>query len=207
MPTLEWIGKAAVLEHHLEVPCRALIVDERLSAGDPEAGNLLIEGDNLEALRSLLPDWAGRIKCITIDPPYNSGFRGWSYDDAVKSPAMRGWLDQVVGSAAAKQDRQDAWLCMMYPRLRLMRDLLRDDGFIVVAIDDHEVSQLDLMMGEIFGASNRIVCAPWRSEPSGGKQKGFIRIGHEYLLIYARSERLSMTRQQRPVTGSAFADR
>ncbi len=185
MPKLDWIGKAAVIEHHREVPCRALVVDEALSAGDPTAANLLIEGDNLEVLRALLPAYAGKVKCVVIDPPYNTGFEGWTYNDRASS---------------------DEWLCIIYPRLRLLRELLRDDGFIAVSIDDHELSHLDLVMQEIFGAENRIVCAPWKAEPSGGKQKGPIRVGHEYLLLYAMSPALSLALEEKPVAGAARTD-
>jgi adenine-specific DNA-methyltransferase len=206
MPKLDWIGKAAVLDHHRNVPCRALTVDEALSAGDPSAGNLLVEGDNLEALNALLPTYAGQVKCITIDPPYNTGFEGWIYNDNVSSPELRRWLGEVVGSDSGDQCRHDKWLCMIYPRLRLLREFLREDGFIAVSIDDHELSHLDLVMQEIFGAENRIACAPWKSEPSGGKQKGFVRIGHEYLLIYAKSPALSLALEEKAVVGAAHAD-
>lgn len=207
MPKLDWIGKAAVIDHHRAVPCRALIVDEDLSAGDAQAGNLLIEGDNLEALRALLPAYAGKVKCIFIDPPYNTGFEGWIYNDNVSSPELRRWLGEVVGPDSEDQCRHDKWLCMIYPRLTLLREFLREDGFIAIAIDDNELSHLDLVMQEIFGAGNRIACAPWKSEPSGGKQKGFVRIGHEYLLIYARSPALSLALEEKPVMGAVRADR
>jgi adenine-specific DNA-methyltransferase len=186
MPTLDWIGKAAVIDHDCAAPCRPLLVDEALSAGDPDSGNLLIEGDNLEALKALLPAYADKVKCVAIDPPYNTGFEGWSYDDNAS---------------------HDEWLCMIYPRLKLLRELLREDGFIAVSIDDNELAHLDLVMAEIFGAGNRIACAPWKAEPSGGKQKGFIRTGHEYLLLYAKSAALSLALEEKPVDGRAFTDR
>ncbi len=186
MPTLDWIGKAAVIDCHRGVPCRVLVEDKALSAGDPQTGNLLVEGDNLEALTALLPAYAGKVKCITIDPPYNTGFAGWAYSDKASSAE---------------------WLCMIYPRLRLLREFLREDGFIAVSIDDHELSHLDLVMQEIFGAENRIACAPWKAEPSGGKQKGFVRVGHEYLLLYAKGPALTLAREEKPVVGVSFADR
>lgn len=206
MPTLDWIGKAAVLDHHLHVPCRALVEDRELSAGAPDAGNLLVEGDNLEALKALLPAFAGQVKCITIDPPYNTGFGGWIYNDNVNSPEIRQWLGETVGKGADDQCRHDKWLCMMYPRLRLLREFLREDGFIAVSIDDNELAHLDLIMAEIFGPGNRIACAPWKAEPSGGKQKGFLRVGHEYLLIYAKSAALSLALQEKAVAGAARSD-
>ena len=206
MPRLDWIGKQAVVDHHLGVPIRQLVVDQALSAGDPAAGNLLVEGDNLEALKALLPTHAGRVKCIFIDPPYNTGHSGWIYNDNVDSPEIRAWLGAVVGGDAEDQSRHDKWLCMIYPRLRLLREFLRDDGFIAVSIDDNELAHLDLILQEIFGAENRIACAPWKSEPSGGKQKGFLRVGHEYLLIYAKGPGLALSLEEKPVAGARRAD-
>ncbi|NLG35171.1 MAG: site-specific DNA-methyltransferase, partial [Lentisphaerae bacterium] len=116
MPTLKWIGKDAVIRHHKEVPVRLLEPDEKLSHGDPD-GNLIVQGDNLHALKALLPKYAGRVKCIYIDPPYNTGNEGWIYNDKVNSPEINKWLGQVVGKEAEDLSRHDKWLCMMYPRL------------------------------------------------------------------------------------------
>ena len=113
MPTLDWIGKSAVVNHHRQVPYRLLQTDEKLSAGDPDAGNLLVQGDNLEALKALLPYYAGQVKCIYIDPPYNTGNEGWVYNDNVNSPEIRKWLDKAVGKEAEDLSRHDKWLCMM----------------------------------------------------------------------------------------------
>src|SRR5688572_12915328 len=140
MPTLEWIGKSAVLNHHREVPFHLLKVDNSLSAGDAEAGNLLVEGDNLLALKALLPYYAGQIKCIYIDPPYNTGDEKWVYNDAVNSPEIRAWLNRVVG--VDDLSRHDKWLCMMYPRLQLLRQFLRNDGVILISIDENELGHL-----------------------------------------------------------------
>jgi Adenine specific DNA methylase Mod len=140
MPTLKWIGKDAVEHHHAEVPYRLVHCDGELSAGDPDAGNLLVQGDNLEALKSLLPYYGGQVKCIYIDPPYNTGNEGWVYNDNVASPEIKAWLGKVVGKEAEDLSRHDKWLCMMYPRLRLLRDFLREDGAVFVSIDDEEVS-------------------------------------------------------------------
>ena len=98
MPTLDWIGKKAVIGHHRQVPYRLLHCNGKLSAGDPDAGNLLVQGDNLLALKALLPYYAGKVKCIYIDPPYNTGNEKWVYNDAVNSPEMRNWLGKVVGA-------------------------------------------------------------------------------------------------------------
>ena len=124
MPTLNWIGKEAVVEHHRHVPTRLLECDAELSAGDPDAENLLVEGDNLEALKALLPRYRGQVKCIYIDPPYNTGNEGWVYNDNVNNPRIRKWLGNVVGKEAEDLCRHDKWLCMMYPRLALLREFL-----------------------------------------------------------------------------------
>src|SRR3990172_7468912 len=139
MPTLDWIGRSAVVEHHKQVPFRLLKCDPKLSHGDPESGNLLVQGDNLEALKALLPYYAGQVKCIYIDPPYNTGNEGWVYNDAVNSPEMRDWLGRAVGREAEDLSRHDKWLCMMYPRLALLRDFLKPDGVLFVSINEKEV--------------------------------------------------------------------
>ena len=156
MPTLNWIGKHAVEHHHKEVPYRLIHCDAELSAGDPDAGNLLVQGDNLEALKALLPYYGGQVKCIYIDPPYNTGNEGWVYNDNVSSPEIRTWLGKVVGKEAEDLSRHDKWLCMMYPRLKLLRGFLRQDGTIVASIDENEISSLLILMDEIFGRNNRV---------------------------------------------------
>src|SRR5438552_2015680 len=142
MPELTWIGKGAVVRHHADVPFRLLEEVKELSCppaeGDTE--NLIVQGDNLEALKALLPRYAGQVKCIYIDPPYNTGNEGWVYNDAVNSPMMQDWL----GKAVDREDltRHDKWLCMMMPRLKLLREFLKDDGVVFVSIDDNEVHRL-----------------------------------------------------------------
>lgn len=107
MPTLDWIGKASVVNHHRDVPTRLLHCDGALSFGDPEAGNLLVEGDNLEALKALLPFYAGKVNCIYIDPPYNTGNEGWVYNDNVNSPEISAWLKNTVGREGEDLSRHD----------------------------------------------------------------------------------------------------
>ena len=155
MPTLNWIGKEAVLNHHKEAPFRLLKCNEKLSVGE-DSGNLLIQGDNLEALKALLPYYAGQVKCIYIDPPYNTGEESWVYDDKVDSPEIREWLGKVVGGEAEDLSRHDKWLCMMYPRLVLLYDLLIEDGTLWVSIDDNEVHDARMLLDEIFGRKNFI---------------------------------------------------
>ncbi|MDO9525467.1 MAG: site-specific DNA-methyltransferase [Gemmobacter sp.] len=189
MPTLDWIGKQAVVNHHRQVPYRLVHCDGDLSAGDAQAGNLLVQGDNLQALRALLPYYAGRVKCIYIDPPYNTGNEGWVYNDNVNSPEMRAWLGNVVGKEAEDLSRHDKWLCMMYPRLRLLREFLREDGVIFVSIDDHEIDHLLFLMDEIFGRKNRMGNLIWRRRgtPDSRNVSG-ISPDHEYLVCYGKTE-------------------
>ena len=129
MPTLHWIGKDKVLNHHLEVPFRTL--QHEYAHGDPASGNRILHGDNLEALKALLPEYEGRVKCIYIDPPYNTGEENWAYNDAVNDPKILRWLHKTVGKEGEDLSRHDKWLCMMYPRLRLLHKLLADDGAIL----------------------------------------------------------------------------
>ena len=186
MPSLDWIGKKAVIRHHKEVPFRLLEPIPELSYGEA-SGNLLVQGDNLDALKALLPRYAGRVKCIYIDPPYNTGNEGWSYNDNVNSPEIRQWLGQVVGKEGETLDRHDRWLCMMYPRLVLLRRLLREDGAIFVSIDDNEAATLRLLMDEIFELRNFLCAFAWEkrySPPPDTKDIGYL---HETLLAYRRS--------------------
>jgi adenine-specific DNA-methyltransferase len=188
MPALTWIGKEAVVKHHKEVPFRLLEPVPELSAGDAASGNLIVQGDNLHALQALLPRYGGQVKCIYIDPPYNTGNEGWVYNDNVNSPEIRRWLGQVVGKEGETLDRHDRWLCMMYPRLVLLRQFLREDGAIFVSIDDNEVDRLKLLMGEIFGSSNHIATFIWkrRTTPDSRNLNG-ISGDHEYVLCYQRT--------------------
>jgi site-specific DNA-methyltransferase (adenine-specific)/adenine-specific DNA-methyltransferase len=186
MPTLDWIGKKAVVNHHREVPYRLIHCDGALSAGDAEAGNLLVQGDNLEALRALLPYYAGKVKCIYIDPPYNTGNEGWVYNDNVNSPEMRDWLGKVVGKEAEDLSRHDKWLCMMYPRLRLLREFLREDGAIFVSMDDNEISNLLPLMNEVFGRGNLVANAIWQKVYAPKNSAKHFSDDHEYVLVFAK---------------------
>jgi adenine-specific DNA-methyltransferase len=188
MPSLNWIGKEAVVKHHKEVPFRLLEPDAALSCGDPESGNLIVQGDNLHALKALLPRYAGQVKCIYIDPPYNTGNEGWAYNDNVNSPEIRKWLGETVGKEGETLDRHDRWLCMMYPRLLLLKQFLREDGAIFVSIDDNEVATLRLVMDEIFGTRNLITSFIWRKVDSPNDNKVPLTPDHEYVLAYARNK-------------------
>jgi len=187
MPTLDWIGKKAVLNHHREVPFHLLKEVPELSAGEADSGNLLVEGDNLLALKALLPYYAGQVKCIYIDPPYNTGNENWIYNDAVNSPEMRNWLGKVVGGEAEDLSRHDKWLCMMYPRLALLREFLREDGAIFISIADHEVANLRLLMDEIFSPRNFVATVIWQKVYSPKSSAKHFSEDHDYIVVYAKN--------------------
>lgn len=187
MPTLNWIGKEAVVKHHQEVPFRLLEPVPELSCGEADSGNLIVQGDNLHALKALLPRYAGQVKCIYIDPPYNTGNEGWVYNDNVNSPEIRKWLGEVVGKEGETLDRHDRWLCMMYPRLVLLKQFLREDGAIFVSIDDNEVATLRLLMDEIFGAGNFVGTVIWQKKYAVANDHKTIAPMHDFVLVYQRS--------------------
>ncbi|WP_141054473.1 site-specific DNA-methyltransferase [Tepidiphilus succinatimandens] len=185
MPTLNWIGKEAVVKHHREVPFRLLEPVADLSCGPADSGNLIVQGDNLHALKALLPRYAGQVKCIYIDPPYNTGNEGWVYNDNVNSPEIRKWLGEVVGKEGETLDRHDRWLCMMYPRLVLLRQFLREDGAIFVSIDDNEVATLRLLMDEVFGKRNFIETIIWEKNYAPKASSRHFSESHDYIVVYA----------------------
>ena len=185
MPILNWIGKDAVVNHDKDVPFRLLKKNKSKSVGDSE--NLIIEGDNLEALKALLPHYQNKIKCIYIDPPYNTGNEKWVYNDNVNSPKIKKWLGKVVGGEDEDLTRHDKWLCMMYPRLKLLRELLRDDGVIFISIDENEIQHLKLIMNEIFDESNLLSIIANVSNPKGRSDDKYIASAHEYLLVYQKN--------------------
>src|SRR5215470_8510554 len=162
MPTLNWIGKDAVIKHHKDVPFRLLEPVPELSCGSAESGNLIVQGDNLHALRALLPRYAGQVKCIYIDPPYNTGNEGWVYNDNVNSPVIREWLGKAVGKEGETLDRHDRWLCMMYPRLALLQRFLNREGSIWISMDDSEIALTRMLMDEIFGRERFVACNVWQ---------------------------------------------
>ena len=188
MPTLNWIGKDKVLNHHNEVPYR--ILEKKYNYGDDLNGNMVIHGDNLEALKALLPEFEGKVKCIYIDPPYNTGNEGWIYNDNVNDPRIKKWLGDVVGKEGDDLSRHDKWLCMMYPRLRLLQKLLAEDGVIFISIDDIEVSYLRLISDEIFGKDHFIAQLIWKSRQNKDNRNNTnVSIDHEYVLCYGNKLR------------------
>lgn len=189
MPTLNWIGKEAVEKHHKEVPYRLLEPVVELSFGDKQKGNLLVQGDNLHALKALLPRYAGKVDCIYIDPPYNTGNEGWIYNDNVKSPEITKWLGEVVGKEGETLDRHDRWLCMMYPRLLLLKQFLSDTGVILISLDDIEAGHLRILLDEIFGFKNRLATIVWNTRNTDNRIKTMLSPDHEYIFVYGKSDR------------------
>lgn len=202
MPTLHWIGKDKVINHHQDVPFRLLdhqygaLADGTQTTEPTGSGNQIIHGDNLEALKALLPQYEGQVKCIYIDPPYNTGKEGWTYNDNVSDPRLRKWLEVTLQAKSTGKDagigvddlsRHDKWLCMIYPRLKLLHKLLSDDGSLWVSIDDTECFNLKMALDEIFGLDNFIADIIWkkRDSPPNDRTIGSI---HEHILVYGKAK-------------------
>ena len=197
MPTLEWIGKEKVINHHLDVPYRVL---ERAYSYDENgqhqedngSENMIIHGDNLDALKALLPKFEGRIDCIYIDPPYNTGEENWIYNDNVNDPKIQNWLNKVVGAEGDDLSRHDKWLCMMYPRLKLLHKLLSEDGYIFISIQfNDEEANLRLICNEIFGANNFVGELTWESttQPiNSGSARFNLQQKVEPILLYTKNK-------------------
>ena len=184
---LQFKGQVFVENHHLAVPFHELKA-VRSKGTSPKASlhdNLIIEGDNLAALKALLPTYHGKVKCIYIDPPYNTGNEGWAYSDRVNSPMMREWFGKIVD----REDltRHDKWCCMMLPRLKLLRELLTDDGAIFISIDDNEVHRLRFLMDDVFGEANFVATIVWHKMDSPKNMASHFSDDHDYVLVYARN--------------------
>jgi len=207
MPTLNWIGKEKVINHHRDVPFKILEHKYGFNDTDGESkepvnsGNKIIHGDNLEALKSLLPEYEGKIKCIYIDPPYNTGNENWVYNDNVNHPKIKKWLEATLKAKESGKEaaigiddlaRHDKWLCMMYPRLKLLQKLLADDGAIFISIDDNEDASLKYLLEEIFGSLNIIGKVCWFKKRKGSYlSKEFVSLT-EYIYIYRKNKKLSL---------------
>ncbi len=192
MPTLDFKGKQLIYAHHLTVPSRTLEPDatKSLPPEDQQPSlddNLIIRGDNLHALKALMPRYAGRVNCIYIDPPYNTGNEGWVYNDNVNSPLMQAWLTDKSPVDGEDLERHDKWLCMMWPRLHLLRELLAEDGAIFVSIDDNEQHHLRMMMDEIFGEENFIASIIWQKMDSPKNTAIHFSEDHDFILVYAHN--------------------
>ncbi|MCI6427563.1 MAG: site-specific DNA-methyltransferase [Rikenellaceae bacterium] len=208
MPTLTWIGKDKVVTHHKDVPYRVLSHQYGYDSANPEdrsethSGNKIIHGDNLEALKSLLPEYEGRVNCIYIDPPYNTGQENWVYNDNVNDPKIQKWLGEVVGKEGEDLSRHDKWLCMMYPRLQLLRSLLKEDGAIFISIDDNELANLKLLCDEVFGPQNFVGQWHWYKSATPPNLSYKIKKNLEYVLCYEKHKTSVKYRGIQKVSGS-----
>lgn len=199
MPTLNWIGKDKVVNHHHDVPFRILehkygfTAENGKQSQETKSENKIIHGDNLEALKSLLPEYEGIINCIYIDPPYNTGNESWIYNDNVNHPKIKKWLGEVVGRPGEDFTRHDKWLCMMYPRLKLLHKLLAEDGVLLISIGDDELQNLIFMCNEIFGEKGHDATFVWKSRTkptNAGRAKYRPQKVTEYVLLYTKSNDL-----------------
>jgi len=203
MPTLNWIGKEKVINHHRDVPFKILEHKYGFNDTDGESkepvnsGNKIIHGDNLEALKSLLPEYEGKIKCIYIDPPYNTGNENWVYNDNVNHPKIKKWLEATLKAKESGKEaaigiddlaRHDKWLCMMYPRLKLLQKLLADDGAIFISIDDNEQANLKLVCDEIWGINNFVTSIIWQRAYAPVSLNKYFSTNHDFLLCYAKNK-------------------
>lgn len=188
MPTLQFKGKTFVQNHHLTVKYHQLVPKKEWSLTDKVSlhDNLIIQGDNLKALKALLPTYAGKIKCIYIDPPYNTGNEKWAYNDNVNSPMLNEWLGKVVD----KEDltRHDKWLCMMMPRLKLLKELLSEDGAIFISIDDNESHYLRCLLDEVFGGDNFLGQISRATGTPTGQGNSALVSEIDYLLVYSKTD-------------------
>lgn len=194
MPSLEFKGKQFVYSHHLGVPFRELQVDAAKSL--PQKGkkpnlddNLIIHGDNLEALKALLPTHAGKVDCIFIDPPYNTGNEGWCYNDNVRSPLMKEWLKKSANPVDKEDlERHDKWLCMMWPRLQLMKELMSPSGSIWITLDDNESHRLKLILDEIMGENGFVANVIWQHSIQGKGYSDIFSVHHNHIFVYGNED-------------------
>lgn len=193
MPTLHWIGKDKIINHHQEVPYKVLnhkygFSENGKTDSSVDSGNLIINGDNLEALKSLLPKYEGKVNCIYIDPPYNTGNESWVYNDNVNSPQIKKWLGKVVGKESEDLTRHDKWLCMMYPRLKLLHKLLAKEGALFISCDDNEQANLKIICDEIFGISNFVTSIHWKRSESQNNNSNLLSIVGEFIVCYVKNK-------------------
>ncbi|MBS1936972.1 MAG: site-specific DNA-methyltransferase [Bacteroidetes bacterium] len=204
MPTLHFKGKSFVQNHHLAVKFHQLTGVKSKSLTDKVSlhDNLIIQGDNLKALKALLPTYAGKVKCIYIDPPYNTGNEKWVYNDNVNSPMMQAWLGNVVD----KDDltRHDKWLCMMMPRLKLLKELLAEDGVICINLDDVETSNCRILMDEVFGTDNFLALIAWEKRFTRSNNAKLFSSIKDTLIVYRKSDQVEYLREDRSDKSNAI---
>ena len=187
MTELNFKSKEFVYNHHLSVPFRPLVPNADKGIGAPSLdNNLVIHGDNLHALKALLPFYAGKVDCVFIDPPYNIGTEGWCYNDNVNAPMIKEWLDaNPIGIEDSL--RHDKWCAMMWPRLRLLYELLSDRGTIWMTLDTNEVHHAKLMLSEIFGVENNLGIPVWEKSDSPRMDADTFSSSYDFILAYAKN--------------------
>jgi len=191
MPSLDFKGKQFVYSHHLSVPFRELVVDAKkslpLAKSEPSLDdNLIIHGDSLEGLKALLPTHAAKVDCVFMDAPYNTGNEGWCYNDNVRSPLMKEWLKKSANPVDKEDlERHDKWLCMMWPRLSLIRELMTETGSLWMTLDDNEVHRARVLLDEIFGENSFITQIVWQKRTSRENRATFSE-SHDHILVYSR---------------------
>lgn len=205
MPYLEFIGKNIVKDFHEKItPKKFEIINKyKTDNDDILSNNLIIKADNLTALKSLIPRYKGIIDCIYIDPPYNTGHKDWVYRDFSSSKDIDGLVFDKIGTR--KQNKHDVWLCMMMPRLILLRDILSDTGLLFVSISDTEVHNLKLLLDEIFGENN-FLCEIIIEVNKGGRDFNQVAKSHEYLLIYSKTGLGKIREIEKEVSGHRYED-
>ena len=198
MPTLDFEGKSHIYAHHYTVPCAPLVPDPAKSVGEPSVdGNLVIHGDNLYGLKALLPRYHGRVKCVYIDPPYNTGNEGWSYNDNARGPVLQRWYRDNGPVDGDDPERHEKWLCMMWPRLQLLKELLAEDGVIFVSVDDNELHHLRMLMDEIFEERNFFVAQVRRAMHTVRNSSKDFNLNADYVLTYAKDKAWFGEKQER----------
>ena len=197
MPELVFKGKEYVYNHHLTVPYRPLVAHADKSVGPADlGGNLIIHGDNLHALKSLLPRYAGKVDLVFIDPPYNTGNENWSYNDNVNSPIMREWLRSNPVNAEDML-RHDKWLCMMWPRLVLLRELLSEQGSLWMTLDDNEAHRARGILDEVFGVDNFVANISWEKRFTRSNNAKMFYSIKDSVIVYRKSEVLNVIKEAR----------
>ena len=186
MVQLQRIWKDKVINHHHDVPYKVL--NKSYTFGEENSWNKIIHGDNLEALKSLLPQYEWSIDIIYIDPPYNTGNEWWKYNDNVNDPKIKKWLNETVKKEWEDLSRHDKWLCMMYPRLKLLQKLLSKSWAIFISIDDNELTNLKSLCDEIFWPYNFVWLMTLMSNPRWSQNSNYLSYIHEYVLMYAKNK-------------------
>lgn len=187
MVKINFVGKEKA-EHLALSLIKAPLETTTMSRSLNDYGNIIIQGDNLSGLKTLLPVYGENIKCAYIDPPYNTGSESWNFNDNLSKDSIESWFRVEFGEGAPA-DRHDKWLCFMLPRLILIRQMLSDNGVVFISIDDIEYAGLKILMDEIFGEDNFLANLVWDSPDKErySTTDPYLSNEHEYILVYAKN--------------------